>query len=128
MRKDRLTTAVAALAVLAAGFPATTHAARAPTRIERVYITRALPAYDRSLPAGCVFFDTRVSTQAPYARVDPVYLVDWNRSSDPCARYAANGFYLLRRVSVTRWRIVHNGSDPPPCSLHIPRDLTTCLR
>jgi hypothetical protein len=119
------------LAAIAAALaiPSTGIAARDPTYNERVYIARALPAYIRSVPAGCVYLDTRVSTSGAYARVEPVWLVGLPPSpSDPCTRYAANGFYLLRRVTAKQWVIVYNGSEPPPCSRHYPGDLTPCLK
>jgi hypothetical protein len=118
-----------ALTAVALAIPACSLAARAPTYNERVYITRALPAYERSVPAGCEYLDTRVSASGTYARVDPVYLVSYSSfSSDPCGRYAANGFYLLRRLTATRWVIAYEGSVSPPCSQHFPRDLTSCFR
>jgi hypothetical protein len=46
--------------------------------------------------------------------------------SDPCLRYAANGFWILEKTS--RWKIVFNGSDGPPCSVGVPKDLGGCLR
>jgi hypothetical protein len=43
-------------------------------------------------------------------------------------RYAASGYEILRRVTATRWVIVYDGSEPPPCSLHTPVDLGQCMK
>jgi hypothetical protein len=93
-------------------------AARAPTSAERVAIERGLPAGQTSIPVRCVTLDVHVS--GGYAKVTPVY-----RSSASCLRYAANGFYLLKR-SGTTWAVVYNGSELPSCARRFPRDLTTC--
>lgn len=97
-------------------------AKRAPTLNERAAITKALPASLRNVPVGCVWLKTAVSRSGAYALVSPVYL---NALHLPCLRYAANGDFILRkRLGV--WRIVFHGSDPPQCSLKVPRDLTVC--
>jgi hypothetical protein len=112
------------LALLCAlALPAVGLAARAPTLTERIAITRALPAGQTSIPSRCVYFDTTVS--GSYAKVTPAYLVDPTAPSDPCLRYAANGFYLLER-SGAKWAVVYTGSELPPCARHFPRDLTSC--
>ena len=36
-------------------------------------------------------------------------------------KYASNGYWLLRKT--TRWKIIFNGSERPPCSLGVPLDL-----
>jgi hypothetical protein len=93
-------------------------AAREPTRAEREAITAALPQYNRTVPAGCEYLDIKVSSLAKgWAVVVPVWFVHIK----PCLRYAADGYYILRLTG--HWRIAFNGSDPPPCSLHAPRDL-----
>ena len=108
----------------ALALPAVAAAARTPTLSERVAITRALPAGQTSVPSRCLYLDVRVS--GSYAKVEPVYLVDPARgASDPCVRYAANGFYLLRRAGA-EWAVVYTGSELPSCSKHYPRDLTSC--
>ncbi len=99
-------------------------AARPPTLPERAAITRALPLYDRNTPAECVWFNIRVSRNPRYAEVDPVYLVATPMSR--CLRYAKDGFYVLKKIR--KWKIIYSGSDPPPCSMRIPRDLGECLR
>jgi hypothetical protein len=99
--------AAVALAFVLLAFPAVTIAARAPSDRERIAITRALAAYARSVPAGCVYFNIRVSSSSTYARVDPTYLIPLPPSrSDPCLRYAANGSggVQLRRLPLS-----------PPC-------------
>lgn len=110
-----------ALAVLGAAGPA--GAARPPTLREREALTGALPAFVRHIPVGCVWLDVEVSANGRYARVDPVFL---NAARPPCLQYASNGFWILRRS--TRWNVAYSGSDPPPCSLGVPRDLTHCMR
>jgi hypothetical protein len=111
--------------LLALALPAAGVAARAPTPAERVAITRALPAGQTSVPARCLYLETQVS--GSYAKVTPTYLVDpAGGSSDPCLRYAADGFYLLKR-SGAKWAVVYTGSELPPCARHFPRDLTSCL-
>ena len=117
--------AVAALvAVAALAVPVAAWAVRAPTLTERAAITRALPGPIRKVPAGCVWFDIRMSSKAGWASVTPRWLVGPS-GSDPCLRYAADGKYLLRRAKGT-WRVVFDGSDLPPCTLRAPRDLGAC--
>ena len=116
---------LALFAVLVAGglgaLPA--DAARLPTERERAAILRASPPYWRTTSASaCVAFVVRVSNNGRYARIKPAFL-----RTPRCARYASDGAYILRR-GLTRWRIVFEGSDPPPCALRVPRDLTPCLR
>jgi hypothetical protein len=101
----------------------TADAARQPTFREREALTAALPSYVRRIPVGCVFLHMRVSRNGRYAEVNPAFL---SATRDPCLRYAFDGFWILRRSA--RWKIIYGGSDPPPCSLRVPRDLITCLR
>jgi hypothetical protein len=98
-------------------------AKRAPSLTERAAITLALPAFLRNEPVGCVWLDVSVSNNEKYAIVAPMYL---NATRPPCARYAANGEWILKKT--TKWKVIFNGSDPPKCSLGIPKDLVTgCL-
>lgn len=97
--------------------------ARAPTLKEREAITKALPRFVRDTPAECIWLNTRVANSSSYAIVRPAYL-NATASGSRCARYATNGFYVLRKS--TSWKIVYQGSDPPPCSLRVPRDLIGC--
>ncbi|HEX7625690.1 MAG TPA: hypothetical protein VF379_01445 [Gaiellaceae bacterium] len=97
-------------------------AKRAPQLSEREAITAALPAFLRNEPVGCVWLDVSVSNNGKYAIASTVYL---NALHPPCARYASNGYWILRKIA--RWKIVYNGSEFPPCSLGVPRDLTRCL-
>jgi hypothetical protein len=115
----------AAVAVLAASTLAGgAQAKRPPSLSERAAITLALPAYLRNEPVGCVWLDVSVSNNGKYAIAAPVYL---NARQPPCARYASNGQWILRKTN--RWKVVFNGSDPPMCSLGVPKDLVSgCLR
>jgi hypothetical protein len=126
--RSRRAAVVTGVVVIAFLIPSAASAARAPTYYERLYITRALGALQKT-PAGCVYLDIRVSANASYAFVNPVWLVDLRSAkSDPCDRYASNGSILLRRVTPKRWVIVWGGSDRPPCSRHYPPDLIPCMR
>lgn len=98
--------------------------ARAPTLKEREAITKALPRFVRDTPVECIWLNTRVANGSSYAIVRPAYL-NATASGSRCTRYATNGFYVLRKS--TSWKVVYRGSDPPPCSLKVPRDLIGCL-
>jgi hypothetical protein len=98
-------------------------AARQPTFKEREGLTLALPAWLRRYPVGCVWLKMLVSNNGAYAIVAPAFL---NATRAPCLRYASNGYWILKRV--TRWKIIFSGSELPPCSMIIPRDLTRCRR
>jgi hypothetical protein len=103
------------------------NAARAPTLSERTAITHALPAFVRNYPVGCASLSIQVSKNPDWARVGVQYLLEPGPpKSDPCLRYAANGFWILEQTA--RWKVVFNGSDGPPCSLGVPKDLGDCLR
>lgn len=116
--------ALTAVVVLAAtGFTGEVQAKRPPRLSERAAITKALPAFLRSEPVGCVWLDVSVSNNSKYAIAAPVYL---NALHPPCLRYASNGYWILKKV--TTWKIIWNGSDRPKCSLGVPRDLTPCVR
>jgi hypothetical protein len=119
---------IAALSVVAAARVApAADAARSPRLDERVAITRALPAWLRKLPVGCVRLVTVVSRDGGYATVTPQFLVRQGAADDPCLRYAGNGYFVLRKRAA--WRVLGNRSDPPSCGWHVPRDLAaTCLR
>jgi len=101
-------------------FTASAPAAREPTFKEREALTAALPPWLQREPVGCVWLDIRVSNNGRYATAGPVYL---NALHLPCLRYAANGFWILKKT--TRWKIIYNGSGPSSCSLHVPKDLIT---
>jgi hypothetical protein len=105
---------------LAAG---TALASRQPTFKEREAITAALPAFLRTEPVACVYLQISVATNGMWAIAQPEFL---NATTAPCARYAANGYWLLKRT--TRWKVVYNGSEQPPCTLGAPKDLTACVR
>jgi hypothetical protein len=93
-------------------------AARKPTFREREAITAALPAWFKRYPVGCVAIDIAVSNNGRFARVTPVFL---NATRAPCGRYASNGDWILKKGKT--WKLIFSGSDAPPCSLGIPKDL-----
>ena len=98
--------------------------ARQPTIKEREGITTAMPAWLRRYPVGCVWLEISVSSNGRYAKVGYGVV---NPMKRPCSRYTSNGGWFLEKQA--KWRIIFNGSDPPPCSLRIPRELTKeCLR
>jgi hypothetical protein len=97
-------------------------AARQPTLRERATITAALPASVQGYPVGCVYLSIVVSTDAHYAKVTPQVFYPLKTS---CLKYASNGWYILKKTS--RWKIIFNGSVPPPCGLGVPRDLLGSL-
>jgi hypothetical protein len=97
-------------------------AARTPTLAEREAIVHALPPFVRNAPVDCVWLKIRVSNGGRYAVVRPAYL---NTGTARCARYAADGFFVLRKAD--RWRVIYVGSEFPPCSKRIPRGLIPCL-
>lgn len=99
-------------------------AARPPTFKEREAITAAMPAWLRRYPIGCVWLGISVSSDGTYAEAGPGFL---NATRPPCLKYASNGYWLLRKRT-KKWRIIFNGSDPPPCALKVPRELAPCLR
>jgi hypothetical protein len=114
------------LLAIAMTAPSAGVASRQPTLKERGAITRALPPSIRRAPVACSFVDIRISTRnARYARATPRVL---NVAVRPlgCIRYAVDGFFILRKAA--GWRVVYEGSDPPPCRLRVPRDLVTCLK
>jgi hypothetical protein len=46
-----------------------------------------------------------------------------------CMKYASNGFWIVK--AAPRWRIVYEGSEPPPCSMRIPAEILApvhCLK
>src|SRR5579864_8622620 len=97
-------------------------ASRAPSLNERTAITHAMPAFVRGYPVGCAALQITISRNPNWALVAVEYLLTpGSPNNDPCLRYASNGFWILNRTS--RWKIVFNGSDSPPCGLHVPRDL-----
>lgn len=113
---------VFAVVVAALSLAASALAERAPTLNERAAITKGLPASLRNVPVGCVWLDISVSRSTAYSLVSPIFL---NALHLPCLRYAGNGDFILRRRRGV-WRVVFHGSDPPLCSLGVPRDLTVC--
>jgi hypothetical protein len=121
-------TRVVVSAALGLALAAGANAARSPTLSERTAITHAMPAFVRNYPVGCASLGIQVSKNPNWARVGVQYLLEpGSPKSDPCLRYAANGFWILEKTS--RWKIVFNGSDGPPCSLGlgVPQDLGRCM-
>ena len=98
-------------------------AARQPKPAEVQPLLSALPAFIRTAPRKCVRFGIMVSSSGRYAKIVPVV---FDATHQPCVRYASNGYWLLRKA--TRWKIIFNGSVPPPCSLGVPADLSKCFR
>ncbi len=99
-------------------------ASRPPTLNERSALMLAMPSWLAKDPVGCVFVVMSVSNNSQYAMVGAEFL---NATRSPCDRYAFNGFWLLKKTKA-RWGIIFHGSNPPPCSLHVPRDLASgCL-
>ncbi len=121
---SRLGVCTLALGVVAVLSAAPASARRAPTFAERGAIVAALPAWLRAEPVGCTVIDVIVSANGKWAEAAPVFFT----RNKGCLRYAANGLFFLRRIGAARWRVVFNGSDPPPCALRVPRDLANeCL-
>jgi hypothetical protein len=94
-------------------------AARPPSDPERAAITQALPAWFRNYPVGCVWLIIRVSKNGQYAFVAEGVN---NPLRAPCAKYAFNGFWVLRQRA-GRWKVIFNGCSGLPCSLDVPGDL-----
>ena len=98
--------------------------ARQPTFKEREAITNAMPGWLRRYPVGCVWLEISVSSNGRYAKAGYGVV---NPMKRPCSRYVSNGGWFLKKQA--KWKIIFNGSDPPPCSLKVPRELTQeCLR
>ena len=114
-----------ALVWIALASAAAVNAARQPTAAERQAITNALPQSIRAMPVGCVWLDIRVSRNPKYAYVAPEVLNALSPNSK-CLRYASNGFFILRKQSTGKWRVIFEGSNWPPCSQRIPLDLIRC--
>ena len=73
-----------------------------------------------SSPNRCVKLEVTFSHDKRFAEVEPV------RSTCPDPGYGGNpGVVFLRRPG-KRWTEVFTGSDAPPCSLGIPKELADC--
>ena len=107
----------AAAALLALLLVAGRADARKATAVERpAMIAAAYRATGIDDPPKCRdTWVTRVSKYRP--RTGLVYMNIDLRSARGCV--LANGYLILRRPSRTsqRWRVVFQGSDPPPCRL-----------
>lgn len=110
---------------VAAVLVSTAVAARQPTHQEREAIVRALPASIRNTPVECLRLVVRISRNPRYSYVGREYL-NAIKPGSRCTRYAGDGFYILKKAP--GWKIIYTGSDPPPCSKRIPRDLGPCLK
>lgn len=106
----------------AAAVVAGTAAARPPTLAERASVTAALPKFLRVEPVGCVWLDLELSKNGRWAKVTPTFL---NAETMPCLKYAADGFFLMKRTP-TSWKTVFLGSDAPSCKLGVPKSLSDC--
>jgi hypothetical protein len=121
---SRLVLCTAVVAAVAAGVCAGVEAKRLPTLAERAAIVGALPTGLTGEPVRCTAIDVTVSGDGRWAQATPVFFVQ----NKGCLRYAANGWFFLHRVGA-RWKVAFNGSEAPPCSLHVPRDLaSTCAK
>jgi hypothetical protein len=112
-------------AVAAGALVATADASREATPAERAQLFRVSePArYVRDqVPLRCGHVTMRVSNDRAYALVAPKF-----SASADCSRFGSNGYELFRRTPPA-WTRVFVGSDPPPCSYAVPRDLTPCLK
>jgi|GEM_PF-6295267 len=87
---------------------------------ERAAILRALPRYLR-VPASCAKTDIKISSDRRWARAEAIDVYDYEARK--CGRFAGSGYWLLKKSSAGRWRIVFNGSEVPPCSIHAPKYL-----
>jgi hypothetical protein len=89
-------------------------------------IVRGLPAADRAdlakVPGGCLALDIRLSTNGRWSSVASVVTPTLR-----CERYGRDGTYILKK-SPGGWRLAYLGSDLPPCSLGVPRDLVRQCR
>ena len=104
--------------------PRSVEAGRPPTFKEREALTAAMPAWLRRYPVGCVWLEFSLSKNGRYAAAGYGVLQPMR---PPCLRYVSNGSWFLKKHP--NWRIIFTGSDPPPCSLRIPRELAAvCLR
>jgi hypothetical protein len=112
--------------VLAAVAPSSGLGARQPSLGEREAITRTLPAFFRRAPVECVFVKITVSTRTSHYALVDVQVINWRTKRTGCSKYLHDGFYIVRKTK--GWRVVYEGSDPPPCTLRVPRDLTPCLK
>src|SRR5258705_1166208 len=98
-------------------------ASRPPSDRERATITSALPAWFRNYPVGCVWLIIRVSKNGQYAFVAEGVN---NPLRAPCAKYAFNGFWVIKQKA-RRWKVIFNGSfwlpwlSGKPSALHRPR-------
>jgi hypothetical protein len=105
--------------MLVAGVSA--YAAREPSLAEREAVTASLPHWLQGYPVGCVWLRMTIANAGGYAKVTPVFL---NATKAPCAKYASNGYWILKKDA--QWRVIYSGSELPACKLHVPRDLSRC--
>jgi hypothetical protein len=102
-------------------------ASREPGVREREEITNWYSPRIRNAPVECVSIFIRISSRnAAYALTYPQVL-NALKPRSRCLKYASNGLYILRKRQ-GKWRQIFLGSDHPPCSLKVPRDLTPCQR
>jgi hypothetical protein len=122
-RIRRLSICVLAAAANTLAIVAIAAAARAPTPTERASILRASPIahYLAHAPTSCVHIDVAVSRDGLFAEVGARF-----GSAKACTRWTFNGFELFRRTPPS-WTLIYVGSDPPPCSFGVARDLVACI-
>jgi hypothetical protein len=68
-----------------------------------------------------VTFEVRISANGVFGKVEPRF-----STAARCSRWASNGYELFRRTPPS-WTPIFGGSDPPPCSFGVSRDLSPCL-
>jgi hypothetical protein len=115
----RALVALACVTIFAVAVPV--YAARQPSPTEREAVTVALPQWLKGYPVGCVWLKLTIANAGGYAKVTPVFL---DVTKAPCAKYASNGYWILKKQA--RWRIIYSGSELPSCTLRVPKDLSTC--
>jgi hypothetical protein len=120
----RFVVCAAVVTAVAAGACAGAGSKRMPTLVERAAIVAALPTDLTGEPVRCTAIDVTVSSDGKWAQATPVYLAQ----NKGCVRYEANGWFFVRRLASGHWKVVFDGSDAPPCSLHVPKDLANTCR
>lgn len=95
---------------------------RSSSERDKAAILLALPREFR-VPASCAKTDIKISSNPSWARAESIDVYD--PAIKKCGRFGGNGYWLLKKSPSGHWRIVFNGSEVPPCSLHAPRDVFT---
>jgi hypothetical protein len=93
---------------------------KSSSKREKAAISLALPREFR-VPASCATINIKFSSDPSWARAESIDVYD--PATKRCGRFGGNGYWLLKRSDSGHWRIVYNGSEVPPCSIHAPKDL-----